>query len=85
MLYLENASLKNLDTIVKIKTEKQNENIFDLPLVYIGLCYCSVEDTSGIDNRKLFFSEFLVWHRKEENERDKWRNIHAGTFHYYEI
>ncbi len=83
MFYIEGAKLKNLNSIVRIKTEEINKNIFDLSLVNIGLCNCNIEDISGIDNQKFFFSEFLVWGNK--NEEHRWKNIRAGNFNFFEL
>ncbi len=85
MLYMENITVKDLQPILRTKQAKLGQNLFDLPYVCIGLCNCKIEDVSGFDDQRLFFSEFIVWNPKERNERSRWKNIRASTFKYYEL
>ena len=82
MLYLQNASLKNLDVIVEVK--KNSTAMFGC-LRCIGLDNCVVENLSVFETEKVHFSEFLVWMPEGSNERSRWSVVSAGTCRYYEF
>lgn len=82
MLYLQNAKLKNLDTIVEVK--KNSTAMFGC-LRCIGLDNCVVEDLSVFETEKVHFSEFLIWKPEGSNERARWNVVSAGTRRYYEF
>lgn len=82
MLYLQNASLKNLDVIVEVK--KNSTAIFGC-LRCIGLDNCEIEELSVFETEKVHFSEFLIWKPEGTNERDRWNVVSAGTRRYFEF
>lgn len=82
MLFLQNATLKNLDVIVEMK--KNSAAMFG-GLRCIGLDNCVVEDLSVFETEKVHFSEFLVWMPKGSNESSRWNAVSAGTRRYFEF
>ena len=83
MFFLKNAKLKNLDAILGVKLANKN-SIFG-GFRCVGLYNCLVEDLSRFETEKHWFSEFLIWHKKQKNEREKWKVVSASTWRYYEI
>ena len=77
MLYLEGASLKNLDPVVEMK--KRARGLFG-GFRCLGLFGCKIEDVSSLFT--VSFSEFLVW---STGEAERYKGIPASTFRYYEI
>ena len=82
MLYLQNAKLKDLDVIVKVK--KSSRTSFGA-LRCICLNNCEVDDLSVFETEKVHFSEFLVWKPKGSDERERWNVVSAGTRRYLEF
>lgn len=82
MMFLRNAKLKNLNTIVEVK--KKSKAMFGC-LRCIGLDNCTVEDISIFETEKVIFSEFLIWMPEGSNEKDRWTIVSAGTRRYYEF
>ena len=77
MLYLEGASLKNLDQVVEMK--KKARGLFG-GIRCLGLFGCKIEDVSSLFT--VSFSEFLVW---STGEAERYKDVPAGTNRYYEI
>ena len=82
MLFLENAKLDNLHVITELKLRDAKN--FDSYLC-VSLDNCEVEDISGLENEKLYFSEFLVWKPEGSNEHDRWSVMRASKKKYYEF
>lgn len=82
MLYLQNAQLQNLDTIVNVKLRSGG---LRLAFRCIGLDNCTVEDLSIFETADVHFSEFLIWNPTGRNERDRWVSVSASTKRYYEF
>lgn len=82
MLFLQNATLENLDVIVDVK--KKSTAMFGC-LRCIGLDNCAVKDLSVFEREKVHFSEFLVWMPEGSNERSKWSVVPARTRRYFEF
>ena len=82
MLYLQNAKLPNLNTIVEMK--KQSKSSFRV-LRCVGLDNCTVEDLSAFETTDIHFSEFLIWNPQSRNERDRWEAVSASTKRYYDF
>lgn len=86
MFYLENASLPDLEPMLKVKRNHRIEGIpVPRPFTCVGLYNCEIKDISGFANTRYLFSEFLLWKPKSRDERDRWKIISAKTFRYYEI
>ena len=83
MLYLENAKLKNLDTLVKVK--KESTSPFSC-LSCVGLYNCTVEDLSIFERENVHFSEFLVWNynKNSADSKDRYTHISANTRKYFD-
>lgn len=81
MLYLQNATLKNLNVLIDAK--KNSKAMFGC-LRCIGLDNCDVEDLSAFETEKVHFSEFIIWMPEGCNERNKWNIVSAATKRYYE-
>ena len=82
MLYLQNATLENLNIIVDVK--KKSTAMFG-GLRCVGLDNCVVKDLSVFETEKVLFSEFLVWMPEGSNESSRWDIVPAGTFKYFEF
>ena len=82
MLYLGNAVLQDLNTLVCVK--KNNPCGF-WALRCIALCNCYVADLSVFEREEVSFSEFLVWNPKDRDERQRWQVVDALTRRYYEL
>ena len=82
MLYLENACLKSLDTLVKVK--KESTSPFRC-LSCVGLYNCTVEDMSVFEHESVHFSEFLVWNPNENSadSKDRYKHVSANTLKYF--
>lgn len=81
MLYLQNATLKNLNVLIDAK--KNSKAMFGC-LRCIGLDNCDIEDLSVFETEKVHFSEFIIWMPEGSNERNKWNIVSAATKRYYE-
>ncbi len=81
MLYLQNATLKNLNFLIDAK--KNSKAMFGC-LRCIGLDNCDVKDLSVFETEKVHFSEFIIWMPEGSNERNKWNIVSAATKRYYE-
>ena len=81
MFYLQNAKLKNLDTLVEAK--KHSTAPFG-GLRCVGLDNCAVEDLSIFERETVQFSEFLIWKPEGSDEKSRWNVIRAHTRRYYE-
>lgn len=81
MLYLQNATLKNLNVLIDAK---KNSKAMLGCLRCIGLDNCDVEDLSVFETEKVHFSEFIIWMPEGSNERNKWNIVSAATKRYYE-
>ena len=83
MLYIENANLKNLDTLVKVK--KESASPFSC-LSCVGLYNCTVEDLSIFERESVHFSEFLVWNYNENtsDSKDRYKHVSANTKKYFD-
>ena len=82
MVYIENAKLKDLDTLVK--TKKESNSLFGC-FSCVGLYNCTVEDLSIFEREKIHFSEFLVWNYNENSKdsQDRYKHVSANTRKYF--
>ena len=76
MFCLQNATLKNIDPILRAKTQP---GVPSLRLRCVGLDNCRIEDVSAFENADVQFSEFLVWNPEDRDERARWAMIKART------
>ncbi len=84
MLYIEDASAPDLLPIVENKSAK-SKTPFLQPLVCVGLCDCKIEDISAVIDRRLIFTEFIVWGRRGSGEGERWCGMSRDSFRYYEL
>jgi hypothetical protein len=82
MIFLESATLPDLDIIWKIKTSGRGF----LPYRQVGLYDCNIGRAPDESLMRDSFSEFLVWSLPENMERDKelWSKVYAGAKRHYE-
>lgn len=80
MFCLQNAALKNIDAILRAKTQPGASS---LRLRCIGLANCRIADISAFEHAEVQFSEFLVWNPEDRDERARWAIIKARTKKYY--
>ena len=80
MLYLQNANLENLNTIIEIK--KQNKENFKL-LSAVALDNCKVGDLSAFEEEEIIFIEFLIFEHKSVANKNLYKNISAARKRYY--
>lgn len=78
MFYVENACLSDLEVLLDLQDKF-------LGLSCVGLWNCTVEDLSDFHGRKHWFSEFLIWMPEEAKEQERWKDVNAGTFAYFEF
>lgn len=79
MLYLENANLENLNTIIELKQKNKCEFKY---LSSIALDNCRVEDLSLFEKEKVFFLEFLVYSPRENSDKKRWQVVSAARKRY---
>ena len=81
MLFIEGASLDNVDLIWDIKTSGKGF----MPYRNIGLYDCDVARAPSSEYPPCRFTEFLVWSRAENAQRDRelWADVVALTKRYY--
>jgi len=81
MLYLQNASLKDLEIIVS-----QKKNAVSISRCFSCLCLdnCTVDDLSCLEEQGVFFSELIVINPKSRSQEHRWRGAHAAVKRYYE-
>ena len=84
MLFLHNANLSDIDVLWEVK--KANKGIVRA-FRYVGLYDCNVDKTPDFSDCRCYFTEFLVWSKPENAERDreKWSSLNALTKKYYLI
>ncbi len=84
MLFLCNADLEDIDIIWEAKKTCKG---FIAPYNCLGLYDCKVKRATYQSERKLRFTEFLVWSTPENRSADmeKWSGIAAFTKKYYTI
>lgn len=82
MIFLEGATLPDLDIIWQIKTSGRGF----LPYRQVGLYDCNISRAPDESLMKESFSEFLVWSLPENMERDKelWSKVCSGTKRHFE-
>ena len=85
MVYIENAHLDNLQSLIDNFNEKRDASI--LPrAICMGFYHCSVADTTALQEVEFITSELLVW-PVEGDTRERWgmRGYpRPGTFRFYE-
>ncbi|MBO7196536.1 MAG: hypothetical protein J6V80_04325 [Clostridia bacterium] len=83
MLFLEGASLRDVDVIWEVKASGRGF----MPYRQVGLFDCNIDRAPKVDVEKQGFTEFLVWSRAENSARDRelWKDVAAFTKKYYTI
>ncbi|MBO5111547.1 MAG: hypothetical protein J6D21_12640 [Clostridia bacterium] len=81
MLFLEGASLKNLDTILAMR--RANPGIFSC-FRCLALHACRVEDLSAFREDHPPFSELLLFSPKGEEDASRWNIVSARTKRFFE-
>lgn len=84
MIFLADASLADIDVICRVKeADKGIVQAFR----YVCLYDCNIENAPDFSGTKCHFTEFIVWSRPENSERDReqWSKIPAGTKRYFAI
>lgn len=83
MLFLDGATLPDLDIIWKVKASGGGF----LPFRCVGLFNCNIGRATEPFKPSQRFTEFLVWSLAENAERDRemWSSVSALTKKYYQI
>ena len=79
MLYLQNAKLENLNTIIELK-KQQKENFKYLSA--IALDNCNVKDLSLFEKEDVIFLEFLIYSPKTKGDKKRWQVVSAARKRY---
>ena len=80
MLFIQGASLPNLDPLMHTESFKKNRHSYCL-----GLYDCHVKDTSSLINSNLRLYELLIWNKWSKFESERWRKANALVCHYYRL
>lgn len=79
MLYIENAHISYLNPPV---SQSGSRRFFGKCL---GLYNCTVDDMSALISKDVYFFELIVCNKKTEEDFNRWKSVHAGTYRYYDI
>lgn len=84
MLFIAHATLTDIDVVWDVKAADRG---IVQAFRYLGLYDCRVDKAPDCSNPKYHFTEFLVWSKPENRERDleKWADVPAFTKKYYNI
>ena len=80
MLFIQGASLPNLDPLMHTEGFKKNRHSYCL-----GLYDCHIKDTSSLINSNLHLYELLIWNKWSKFENERWRKANALVYHYYRL
>lgn len=80
MLFIQGASLPNLDPLMHTEGFKENRHSYCL-----GLYDCHIKDTSSLINSNLHLYELLIWNKWSKFENERWRKANALVYHYYRL
>lgn len=79
MLFLENAHLPDLTEAFP------PERFSRIAHRCLGLYHCRIDCPEAISSPRTYFAELLIWPQlPDEQERLRWKQVHAGTFRYYQ-
>ena len=80
MLFLQDATLTNLDSIIFLHESPNIEHCR-----YLGLYNCHVEDISSLLNSGHCFRELLIWNHWSPTERNRWQQVKSQVYRYYRL
>ena len=80
MLFIQGASLPNLDPLMHTEGFKKNRHSYCL-----GLYDCHIKDTSSLINSNLHLYELLIWNKWSKFENERWRKANALVYYYYRL
>lgn len=80
MLFIQGASLPNLDPLMHTEGFKKNRHSYCL-----GLYDYHIKDTSSLINSNLHLYELLIWNKWSKFENERWRKANALVYHYYRL
>lgn len=80
MLFIQGATLPNLDPLIRTEGFKKTRHSYCL-----GLYDCQVKDISTLLSSDLHPYELLIWNKWSKSENARWRKVKALIYHYYRL